>query len=206
MVRSGPAQQRARIVLAARQQAVNGYASVHIRSVADSAGVSPTALYQHFSSKDDLLVYCLHSWLDDFKAATTPTPSRPADPYRRLQLVVDALTERMSSTPRFADTVARAYLHAVGSAARGATLVRETLIAIFVEAVGDPNSPDHEHLRHVAALVADVWITNILAIAQNRTTPEELQNRLSWTISAIRSNSARQSRPTNVLRQRIRTS
>lgn len=190
VIGSRPSEQRGRIARAALQQAANGYESVHIRSVAKSAGVSPTAVYQHFCSKDDLLVDCLNTWLSNFKASAPLAPLRPAHPYRRLIIVVASLTEQMSLTPRFAEAVARAYLHAAGSAARRATAVREGLVEILADALNHQDPASHEHVRQVAALVADVWLTNLLAIAQNRTTPDELRRHLERAIAAIYNNDA----------------
>ncbi|WP_052740875.1 TetR/AcrR family transcriptional regulator [Mycobacterium sp. UM_Kg1] len=190
VIGSGPSEQRGRIARAALHQAANGYESVQIRSIAKSAGVSPSAVYQHFCSKDDLLVDCLTTWLSNFQASAPSAPISPSHPYRRLIIVVASLTERMSLTPRFADAVARAYLHAAGSAARRATAVREGLVEILADALNHHGPAGHEHVRQVAALVADVWITNLLAIAQNRTTPDELRRHLERAISAIAKNDA----------------
>ncbi|ORA82564.1 hypothetical protein BST28_03240 [Mycolicibacter kumamotonensis] len=183
---------RERIVNAALRQAVNGYESVRIRDVADVAGVPASAVYHYFPSKDGLLLDCLHSWLSEFAGELGGDIVGPAEPHQRLLHVIACLTEQLSVTPRLADTAARAYLQATGSAAVNAQLVRNKLIDIFVHAM-EPDQPTRaDHNQQVAALLADVWIANLLALAQNRATPRELHRRLEHAVTAIRENADRQ--------------
>lgn len=179
---------RARILSSALRQAVNGYDAVRIRAVAEAAGVSASAVYQYFSSKDGLLLECLHGWLSEFADQDAIAIVPAAASGHRLLIVIESLTERLASTPRLADAVARAYLHATGPAADKADLVRDKLIQIFADALQQdhPRRPDHN--RQVAELVADVWIANILAIAQKRTTARDLRLRLEHAIAAVSRN------------------
>lgn len=179
---------RARILSSALHQAVNGYDAVRIRAVADAAGVSASAVYHHFSSKDGLLLECLHGWLSEFADQDAIDIIPAAAPYHRLLVVIEWLTEELASTPRLADAVARAYLHATGPAAGKADLVRDKLIQIFVDALRQDQPDRADHNRQVAELVADVWIANILAIAQKRITARDLRRRLEYAISAISRN------------------
>jgi AcrR family transcriptional regulator len=183
---------RERIVNAALRQAVNGYDSVRIRDVADVAGVPASAVYHYFPSKDGLLLDCLHSWLNEFAVGLGVDIAGPTEPHQRLLHVIARLTEQLSVTPRLADTAARAYLHATGSASVNAELVRNKLIDIFGDALesDQPTRPDHN--QQVAALLADVWIANLLALAQNRATPRDVRRRLEHAVLAIRKNADRQ--------------
>lgn len=181
-------ERRARILSSALRQAAYGYDAVRIRAVADAAGVSASAVYQYFSSKDGLLLECLRGWLSEFASKDAIDITQAAASYHRLLSVIESLTEELSSTPRLADAVARAYLHATGPAAGKADLVRDKLIQVFADALrqDQPDRPDHN--RQVAELVADVWIANILAIAQKRITTRDLRRRLEHAISAISKN------------------
>ena len=192
MTRTDRGLRRDRILAAAMTQAAEGYDAVQMRAVADSAGVSASTVYQHFPSKDDLLLECLHRWLLTFERGAALVVAEVADPHDRLMTVVGFLTEQLSATPRFADTLARAYLYAGGLAAGRAELVRDTLIRLLADAMGRNHPAGHEHHRQVAALVADVWITNVLAIAQGRTTIPDLQRRLTRTVSLIARNAGGQ--------------
>lgn len=183
---------RDRILRSALRQAIDGYDAVRIRAVADAAGVSVSAVYHHFSSKDGLLLDCLHGWLTDTADTIAVGMAEARDPGQRLLHVVESLTEQLSLTPHLADTVARSYLHATGAAASKAELVRDKLIQIFADAMEQDRLGCPDLNQQVAALVADVWIANILAIAQNRLTAHDLRRRLEHAISAISRNARRQ--------------
>lgn len=177
-----------RILNAALEHAADGYDSVQIRSVAHAAGLTPTVLYQYFSSKDDLLIECLLSWLSVFAPTASIDAIGTFDPFHRLLLVVESLTEQMALTPRLADTLVRAYLRAVGPAARKADRARDMLVQLFADAMNHNDGNGGEYDRQVAALVADVWIANVLAIGQSRSTLHELRWQIRRTIELLRKN------------------
>ncbi|WP_165607622.1 TetR/AcrR family transcriptional regulator [Mycolicibacter heraklionensis] len=179
---------RERMLAAASRQAVNGYDAVQIRAVADAAGVSVSSVYHHFPSKDGLLLECLYAWLCEFTPGEAPATIGVSEPHHRLLRILESLTGELSSAPRLADAMARAYLNATGAASRKADLVRDRLIQIFTDALQheEPDWPDHNH--QVAALVTDVWIANVLAVAQSRTTTRDLLRRLGHALSAISEN------------------
>jgi len=181
---------RARMLAAASQRAVNGYDAVQIRAVADAAGVSVSSVYHYFPSKDGLLLECLHAWLCEFTPGEVPITVGVSEPHHRLLRILELLTGELSLTPRLADAMARAYLNATGTASRKADLVRDRLIQIFADALqhDQPDWPDHNH--QVATLVTDVWIANVLAVAQKRTTTGDLLRRLGHALSAISVNAS----------------
>lgn len=189
MTQSDQGYRRALILTAALRRAVNGYGAVQIRSIAEEAGVSVSSVYHYFPSKDGLLLECLHGWLSSFADEVATDLLGVAGPHQHLLRVIESLTEQLSLTPRLADAVARAYLDATGSAARKADLVRDKLIQLFTDALSrdQPACPDHN--QQVATLVADVWIANILAIAQNRTTARDLRRHLECALAVISENS-----------------
>lgn len=188
MTQSDHLLRRERIMAAALRQSIDGYERVQIRTIADAAGVSASAVYHYFSSKDGLLLECLHGWLSEFaeKYAIDVIPA--ADGHLRLLSVIESLTEQLTSTPRLADAAARAYLHATGPAAKKTELVRHKLIQIFADAMGQGQSALRDRNQHIAELVADALIPNILAIAQKRTTAGDLRQRIEHAISAISRN------------------
>lgn len=112
---------RERIVNAAMSLALQGYDACQIRTVAATAGMSASTVYQYFPSKDDLLLACFYEWLWDFetdyRCGTTDT-----DPFQRLLQVSLALTGRLCSSPRFAEAMIRPYLYADGTAATQADM------------------------------------------------------------------------------------
>lgn len=186
MTRSHRGVERELILDAASKQAACGYETVRIRGVADAAGISSSAIYHYFPSKDALLLECLHNWLSEFAEDAAVDAVGMTDPYRRLILVTDSLTEKLSLTPRLADTAARAYLRATGAAADEAELVRDMLIKIFADAMRQAPRSRSEHDYQVGALLADLWLVNILAFAQNRATLHDLRQHMRHAVSAIR--------------------
>ncbi|WP_157531242.1 helix-turn-helix domain-containing protein [Mycobacterium sp. IS-1496] len=63
--------------------AVDGYDAVHIRMVADDAGVTASSVFQYFASKDDLLVAALDQWRTSLNSASTAERDAVTDPSSR---------------------------------------------------------------------------------------------------------------------------
>jgi AcrR family transcriptional regulator len=175
---------RDRIVLAALTQASAGYDGVQIRAVADAAGVATSTVYLYFPSKDDLLVSCLHRWLLEFAERCVPDAEVSGDPYRRLLAQADILTTSLCTDPRLADALTRALLYTGGNAAERADLVRLEIVQMFAATLSDILSEMRR--RQIAEMTTDVWLTNVLAIAQNRSTTADLRLRLQHMVAAIR--------------------
>ncbi|OBB59928.1 hypothetical protein A5757_12700 [Mycobacterium sp. 852013-51886_SCH5428379] len=171
-----------RIVTAGLDAAAAGYDAVHIRTVADRAGIATSTVYQHFSSKDDLLAACLQHWLASSTALSRSDVSDVADPYDRMIFLADAITCELWETPLLADALMRAYLSADGLAAQNVDLVRDTLSRMMCTAVGDDAAMPSE----IAELVADLWVANLLALVQNRADATDLRHRLQRVVAVIR--------------------
>ncbi|WP_159437545.1 TetR family transcriptional regulator [Mycobacterium sp. DBP42] len=175
------AQRRDRIIAAATELAYRGYDDCQIRSVATAAGVSASTVYQYFPSKDDLLLACFHDWLWGFEP--TFRTAGNSDPYQRLLQVALSLTERLCSSPRFAEAMIRPYLYADGTAATQADLVRRQTVRIFIESVGGATSAPQE--IGAAEVLSDVWMSNVAAFAQQRIAREALSKRLTRTVGLL---------------------
>lgn len=184
MTQPGKKLRRERIVVAALAEAAAGYEGMQVRVVAERAGVAASTVYLHFPSKDDLLVACLLRWLGDFQTASTVDAIHNLDSYQRLIAVAEALTRSLCENLCLTEALVRAYVYADGTAAAGAGLVRQKLIQTFTPPRGT-DEPSHHQYR-IAELVTDVWVTNIVAITQNRLTPSQLLQRLQRTIAIIR--------------------
>ncbi|OBG89567.1 hypothetical protein A5699_13285 [Mycobacterium sp. E802] len=173
---------RDRIIQAAMRLATQGYDACQIRSVATAAGVAASTVYQYFPSKDDLLLACFYEWLWDFETEFPRGTAEP-DPLQRLLRVALSLTDRLCSSPRFAEALIRPYLYADGTAATQADLVRRQTVRIFVEAVGGGTSTPRE--IGAAEVLSDVWMTNIAAFTQQRIGSDELSHRLARTVRLL---------------------
>lgn len=173
-------QRRARIVAAALSVAGEGYAAMHVRTVADRAGMSASTIYKYFSSKDDMLVACLQHWLTEFAVEhRLPTGT---DVYLGAAHQAGNVIEQLCATPALADALARAYLYADGSAVTNADAVRNTLVEMFAhELHAAPGSRDHA----IAELMADCWATSVLAVTRDRLSLREIRRRMERTLTIV---------------------
>jgi AcrR family transcriptional regulator len=180
------------MVIAALVLAADGYDAVHIRVVAERAEVAASTVYQYFSSKDDLLLACLHYWLGEYALLHPLIPGSAPAPYRRLLHLIKDVTESLCVMPRLAEAFARAYLCANGAAAENAALVRHALSQMFTAAIdGTPQIP---HYEQVGELFVDVWSANIIAVVHNRVSVDGLLRRLECALATISRNEQRRSR------------
>ncbi len=173
---------RKRIVSAATTLAVLGDGECQIRSVATAAGIAPSTVYRYFTSKDDLLLACLHRWVSDFSASMDA--SIDGSDFRRGNLeVARMLTVSLCASPRFTEAVIRPYLYAHGEASALADIVRQQLIEIFCTALHD-RRPSQLH-GSVAEVLTDIWVTNVVAVSQQRATLDDVMHRLSLVVNAL---------------------
>ena len=177
------AARRHRIIEEATALAVSGYEHVQIRTVAVSAGISATTVYQYFPSKDHLLLTCFYQWLCDFETTHHYESVVESDHHTGLLTLSETITGELCASPRFAEAMARPYLYAGPASADLVGLVRSQVIEIFVGSMGQrrPTSRD----QAVAELLTDLWITNIIAIAQGRSTAREVRRRFVRTIAIV---------------------
>ena len=86
-----PAGHQALLAAASAQFADRGFHAVSIREIAAAAGVSLSALYHYYPSKQALLAALLHEGMDDYQARCTEALAEAGhDPARRLAAVVGA--------------------------------------------------------------------------------------------------------------------
>lgn len=176
----------ARIVDAARTQAAEGgYAGITMRTVAVSAGASTATIYRYFPSKPHLVMAIFSRWLEEFERDLDLDACQVEDPRERLGSMVVRLHAALYHRPRFANAVAQAYVLADCTAAFAVEGVRSHMSELFAEALGgrDVTSGD----AAVGALVADVWVANMVAVAQGRITPAGFQLRLAAAVRLLTS-------------------
>lgn len=68
-----------------------GYAGASVRDIADRANLSPSSLYHHWPSKQDLLVALLDLAMDDLLRRSRAARAAGDDPVERFQLLVECL-------------------------------------------------------------------------------------------------------------------
>lgn len=157
-----------------------GYAAVRMRVVAEHAGIAVGTLYHYFPSKPHLLVSALtreFERLDDEDDWATIADT----PRQRLEELNARLRHEWQNRPALTEAVTRAFVVADGTV----DVVRaEAVIAhVIARAIagGDPTS----HQIQIAAVVVDVWLANLTAWTQQRTTTAEVCQRLHHTIGLL---------------------
>ena len=107
-------ERRERILQAVRDQLeTNGYDGMNMRELAESAGVSPTTLYNLYESKDVLILSALRDLLEQLRAQSeavergTPDPGIPHYLARQ-----DRVAQQIIETPRYAEAMTRMLFNA----------------------------------------------------------------------------------------------
>ncbi|MFI6284202.1 TetR/AcrR family transcriptional regulator [Streptomyces sp. NPDC051018] len=103
--------------IAAELFAERGYSATGVGDIADRVGVTPGAIYRHFSGKDDLLRHILEGALADFTAVAQPGPEVGDDPEARLEAAVRSNVELTLSEPSRTATYLQEW-HSLSEAAR----------------------------------------------------------------------------------------
>jgi AcrR family transcriptional regulator len=155
------------------------YDSFQIRAVAQAACVSPSTLYRHFPSKDELLVACLEVWLTDLARVVHAELTHITDPVQRIRHVSTRITVGLTERPLLAHAFVRSYLLA-NSTALESDVVRTGLSSLFVFALGDDNIDRVE----IGELLTDIWAVKMPALVQRRITLAELQAPLERSMFA----------------------
>ena len=103
-------QRRQRILDAAVKVAASGgYRVVHMREIADQAGVSMGTLYHYFPSKVHLLMTALGDELTAFEDHVDDWLAGVTEPFLRLRLAVSSLITAMERSDRFTEALTHAY-------------------------------------------------------------------------------------------------
>lgn len=146
--------------------------------MAERAEVAASTVYQYFSSKDELLAACLHQWLRRCGSRAENDPAMDAG--ERIVDLAGAVTAELWRRPALADALVRGYLSADCAAVTSVDHVRETLSAMMTAAAGrDPLPPD------ASGLIADLWLSNMLALIQSRSLTESFSHRLERLVAVI---------------------
>lgn len=172
------------IISAATILASDGYDAVHLRTIADRAGVATSTIYRYFSSKNEILVVCFHRWIVDFELAIRPELVGYNSPFERLRHLLFHFTRAICESAGFAESVTRAYVSADFQVANGADPIRIALETVFGGA--SPDDQPSGASPAIGSLIADLWLTNLLAVAQGRVTVEDVQRSLDRTLSILR--------------------
>lgn len=157
---------RQRIVEAAIELGTEGgYEAVHMRVVAERAGVALATVYRYFESKDHLLSAAVSEWTSQLQSRLDRSPARGETPVERLVDVLRRASRGLERRPQFAAALIRA-LHspdpAVGAAAAD---VRHQISAMTTPILSDLPPGDVEG---IVSVLGHVWNSAIMSWANGR--------------------------------------
>lgn len=160
-----------------------GYEAVQMRAVADRADVAVGTLYRYFPSKVHLLVSALGREFERIDAKTDRSALPGDTPYDRLKVMVSKLNRAMQRNPLLTEAMARAYVFADASAAGEVDHVEKIIDSMFARAMsaGEPTEDQY----HIARVISDVWLSNLLAWLTRRASANDVSKRLDLTVRLL---------------------
>ena len=158
-----------------------GFEAVQMRAVADRADVAVGTLYRYFPSKVHLLVSALGREFERIDAKTDR--STVGTPYQRLNFMVSKLNRAMQRNPLLTEAMTRAYVFADASAAGEVDHVEKIIDSMFARAMsdGEPNEDQY----HIARVISDVWLSNLLAWLTRRASASDVSKRLDLAVRLL---------------------
>ena len=158
-----------------------GYEAVQMRAVADRADVAVGTLYRYFPSKVHLLVSALGREFERIDAKTDRTAVSGGTPYQRLSSMVGKLNRAMQRNPLLTEAMTRAYVFADASAAGEVDHVEKIIDSMFARAMsaGEPTED------HIARVISDVWLSNLLAWLTRRASANDVSKRLDLAVRLL---------------------
>ncbi|MFC7343383.1 cholesterol catabolism transcriptional regulator KstR [Saccharopolyspora griseoalba] len=160
-----------------------GFDAVQMRAVAEKADVALGTLYRYFPSKVHLLVAGLTSELERIQDRLERSPVRGDSPYDRILVVLGRLTRAFQRNPNLAEAVTRALMSADASAAAEVDAANKLMLSMFISVLSE-GSPTDEEVA-VAGVIADVWLSNLVAWVTRRATATDVSNRLELTVRLL---------------------
>jgi AcrR family transcriptional regulator len=174
---------RGQIIAQALELASGGYDDVNVRLVAERAGVAVGTLYRHFPSKQHLLLSAFGEWLHQFEYGLDKRLGGLDDGFARTWQVLELLINALRDVPLLADTVARSIMYADESTAAEADRIRTQMADMFAGVLGGGWFTDSN--RDIGAVLTDVLTSNLLGLAQQRITIDEVRERLSVILGIL---------------------
>lgn len=159
-------QRRHRIVQAAIELGTEGgYEAVHMRVVAERAGVALATLYRYFESKDHLLSASVSEWTSQLQQRLARSPARGDTPAEKLVDVLRRASRGLEQRPLFAAALIRA-LHSPDPGVAGAAADVRQQIRDMAEPILRHLPP--EDVEGIVTVLGHVWNSSIMNWANGR--------------------------------------
>lgn len=155
-----------------------------MRAVADRADVAVGTLYRYFPSKVHLLVSALAREFERIDAKTDRTAvAGGGSPFQRLNFMVSKLNRAMQRNPLLTEAMTRAYVFADASAAGEVDHVEKIIDSMFARAMSDGEPTEDQY--HIARVISDVWLSNLLAWLTRRASATDVSKRLDLAVRLL---------------------
>ena len=159
-----------------------GYEAVQMRAVAERADVAVGTLYRYFPSKVHLLVSALGREFERIEAKTDRT-AIAGTPYERLHQMISRLNRAMQRNPLLTEAMTRAYVFADASASSEVDHVEKLIDSMFARAMADGEPTEDQY--HIARVISDVWLSNLLAWLTRRASATDVSKRLDLAVRLL---------------------
>jgi TetR/AcrR family transcriptional regulator, cholesterol catabolism regulator len=159
-----------------------GYEAVQMRAVAERADVAVGTLYRYFPSKVHLLVSALGREFERIEAKTDRT-AIAGTPYERLHQMISRLNRAMQRNPLLTEAMTRAFVFADASAAGEVDHVGKLMDSMFARAMSDGEPTEDQY--HIARVISDVWLSNLLALLIRRASATDVSKRLDLAVRLL---------------------
>jgi TetR/AcrR family transcriptional regulator, cholesterol catabolism regulator len=160
-----------------------GYEAVQMRAVAERADVAVGTLYRYFPSKVHLLVSALGREFERIDAKTDRAALAGGTPYQRLNLMVGKLNRAMQRNPLLTEAMTRAFVFADASAAGEVDHVGKLMDSMFARAMSEGEPTEDQY--HIARVISDVWLSNLLAWLTRRASASDVSKRLDLAVRLL---------------------
>ncbi|GFG54505.1 TetR family transcriptional regulator [Mycolicibacterium agri] len=160
-----------------------GYEAVQMRAVAERADVAVGTLYRYFPSKVHLLVSALGREFERIDAKTDRSTLTGGTPYQRLSMMVGKLNRAMQRNPLLTEAMTRAFVFADASAAGEVDHVGKLMDSMFARAMSDGEPTEDQY--HIARVISDVWLSNLLAWLTRRASATDVSKRLDLAVRLL---------------------
>ncbi|HEX2212201.1 MAG TPA: TetR family transcriptional regulator, partial [Mycobacterium sp.] len=104
-------------------------------------------------------------------------------PYQRLNIMVGKLNRAMQRNPLLTEAMTRAFVFADASAAGEVDHVGKLMDSMFARAMSDGEPTEDQY--HIARVISDVWLSNLLAWLTRRASATDVSKRLDLAVRLL---------------------
>jgi AcrR family transcriptional regulator len=172
---NGLIRRRRVIEVAIELAAEGGYDAVHMRDVADQAGVALATVYRYFESKDHLLSAALSEWTAQLQARLARSPARGDNAVEQLVDVLRRASRALERRPLLAAALVRALGSSDPGVAAAGAEVRGQIkdIASPILAGLDP-----QDIEGIVTVLSHVWNSTLMIWAHGQAPISSIGNEL----------------------------